>query len=160
MGDDQIWHFELTAAAVGLVVGLAYSLAQGGAPEPSSLALYSLVVILLGQGITPYFYPFGVGLLLGLAYDDLEDEWYGSTVGRSARRSYRARLFLKNTIAVWAKGHLGSGEFVEGTPDVPVWSRATILAAATATMRRIQLASAEAVWGRSLDRMSRDVERP
>jgi xanthosine utilization system XapX-like protein len=99
----------LTAAAAGLLVGLAYILAQRGALEPSTLALVGLVVILLGQCITPYFSPFGVGLLLGLSYDTFEEDWYGSAVARSARCSYRARLFLK-TLAVWARRHLGNGE--------------------------------------------------
>ena len=71
----------LTAVGVGLLVGLAHGmLAQRGALEPSTFALFGLVVILLGQGTTPFFYPFGVGLLLGLAYDRLEEEWYGSVM--------------------------------------------------------------------------------
>jgi xanthosine utilization system XapX-like protein len=104
----------LIAVAVGLFVGLAVSLAQGGALEPSTFALLGLVVILLGQGTTPYVHPFGVGLLLGLVYDTLEDGWYGSAVARSARFSYRARLFLKSTTADWARRHLRSGEPVNG----------------------------------------------
>jgi hypothetical protein len=96
----------LTAVAVGLFVGLAFSLARGRALEPSTLALLGLVVILLGQGTTPYAHPFGVGLLLGLAYDTLEDGWYGSAVARSARFSHRARRFLKSTAADWAAGSL------------------------------------------------------
>jgi hypothetical protein len=69
---------------------------------------------LLGQGTTPYVHPFGVGLLLGLAYDTLEDGWHGSAVARSARFSYHARLFLKSTTADWARRHLRSGESVNG----------------------------------------------
>ena len=57
----------LTAVAVGLFVGCAFSLAQSGALEPSTFALLGLVVIWLGQGTTPYVHPFGAGLLLGLA---------------------------------------------------------------------------------------------
>jgi len=51
--------------------------------------------MLFGQ-ITAYVYPFGVGLLLGLAYDTFEEDWYGSAIADSARASYRLRLFLKN----------------------------------------------------------------
>jgi len=67
----------LTAVAIGLVVGLAYSPGPRGALHASAFAQVGLVGMLLGQCITPYFYPFGVGLLLGLAYDTLEAEWYG-----------------------------------------------------------------------------------
>jgi len=116
----------LTAVAVGLLVSLAYGLVQRGAREPSTFALSGLVVIVLGQGTTPYFYPFGVGLLLGLAYDMLEDEWCGAADDRTARFSYRARLFLKSATGVWTKRHLGGRVFVEGlgpsiteTCDIP-----------------------------------------
>jgi hypothetical protein len=47
--------------------------------EPSVFARMGVAVMLLGQ-ITAYVYPFGVGLLLGLAYDTVEEEWYGSTI--------------------------------------------------------------------------------
>jgi hypothetical protein len=59
----------------------------------------------LGQ-ITAYFYPFGVGLLLGLMYDTFEAEWYGSAIADSARPSYRLRLILKNAIvkSAWSPG--------------------------------------------------------
>jgi xanthosine utilization system XapX-like protein len=51
----------LTAAAAGLLVGLAYILAQRRALQPSTLALVGLVLILLAQCTTPYFSPFVVG---------------------------------------------------------------------------------------------------
>ncbi len=58
----------LTAVAVGLLLGLGHSLAQRRALEPSGFASLALGVIVLGQATTLYFYPFGVGLLLGLGY--------------------------------------------------------------------------------------------
>ena len=93
----------LIAAAVGLLVGFAYCLRRRSV-EPSTLALFGIVVVVLGQGTTPYFYPFGVGLLLGSASDALEDEWYGPAVARNARVSHRARLFLMRLAAVARRG--------------------------------------------------------
>jgi hypothetical protein len=117
----------LTIVAVGLFVGVALSLAQSGALEPTTYALVGLVVILLGQGTTPYVHPFGAGLLLGLAYDTLEDGWYGSAIARSERFSYRARLFLKGTTAHTSQ----SSRLITRN----------ILAAAAATAKRITLGS-------------------
>jgi hypothetical protein len=51
-----------------------------------------------------------VGLFVGLAY---------SLAERGARISYRARLFLKNTTAVWASRRVRGEEFVEG--PAPSW---------------------------------------
>jgi XapX domain-containing protein len=79
-------HMELllTAIVAGLLVGLVYCLVKVRVREPSVFALIGVVVMLLGQ-ITAYVYPFGVGLLLGLAYDTFEEEWYGSAIADSAR---------------------------------------------------------------------------
>jgi xanthosine utilization system XapX-like protein len=92
----------LTAVAVGLLFGLTYSLVGSGAIEASTIALVGLVVMVSGQMTSPYLYPFGVGLLLGLSYDTLENEWYGPTVSRHTRASYRARLLVRDTAGVWA----------------------------------------------------------
>jgi len=81
----------LAAAAMGLLVGCAYCLAQPRAPGTSTIPLLGLAVIFLGETITPYFHPFAAGLLLGLVYDTMEDEWYGPAVARSVRRSFRAQ---------------------------------------------------------------------
>jgi XapX domain-containing protein len=82
---NHFLHMEafLTAIAAGLPVGLVYYLVKVRVREPSVFALIGLAVMLLGQ-ITAYLYPFGIGLLLGLAYDSFEEEWYGSAV-RAAR---------------------------------------------------------------------------
>jgi XapX domain-containing protein len=64
----------LIAAAVGLLAGCAHRLAQHRALAPTTFPLIGLAVISLGEAITPYFYPFAAGLLLGLAYDTIEDE--------------------------------------------------------------------------------------
>ena len=53
----------------------------------------------LGQ-VTAYWYPFGVGVILGLSYDTFEEEWYGSTIADHARPSHRVRLFLKNFVDI------------------------------------------------------------
>jgi hypothetical protein len=58
-------------------------------------AVIGLAVMLLGQ-ITTYVYPFGVGLLLGLAYETFEEEWYGTALAERARASSRLRQFLEN----------------------------------------------------------------
>jgi XapX domain-containing protein len=95
----------LTAIAGGLLVGLAYCLLKVRVHEPSVFALVGVAVMFLGQ-ITAYFYPFGVGLLLGLMYDTFEAEWYGSAIADSARPSYRLRLIVKNAIvkSAWSPG--------------------------------------------------------
>jgi hypothetical protein len=67
-------------------------------------ALVGLAGMLLGH--TAHSYPFGVGLLCGLAYDTSEEEWYGSAIADSARASYRVRLFLKNSVAGWVSRYL------------------------------------------------------
>jgi XapX domain-containing protein len=102
----------LTAIAAGLLVGLVYCLVKVRAREPSVFALIGLAVMLLGQ-ITAYVFPFGVGLLLGLAYDSFEQEWYGSAIAGSARASYRLRLFLKNAVVGCVSRCLRSGRFAD-----------------------------------------------
>jgi XapX domain-containing protein len=84
----------VTAIGAGLLVGLVCCLVKVRVREPSVFALTSLAVILLGQ-ISGYVYPFGLGLILGLAYDAFEEDWYGSAIVDSARASNRLRLFLK-----------------------------------------------------------------
>ena len=101
----------LTAIAAGLLVGLVYCLVKVRVREPA-LALIGLAVMLSGQ-ITAYVYPFGVGLLLGLAYDSFEEEWYGSAIADSARASYRLRLFLKNAVVGCVSRCLWSGRFAD-----------------------------------------------
>ena len=102
----------LTAIAAGLLVGFVYCLVKVRVCEPSVFAGIGLAVTLLGP-ITPYVYPFGVGLLLGLAYDTFEEEWYGSAIADSARASYRLRLFLKPAIAGCVSRCPWSGRFVD-----------------------------------------------
>jgi hypothetical protein len=101
----------LIAIAAGLLVGLVYCLIKVRVREPA-LALIGLAVMLSGQ-ITAYVYPFGVGLLLGLAYDTFEEEWYGSAIADSARASYRLRLFLKNAVVGCVSRCLWSGRFAD-----------------------------------------------
>jgi XapX domain-containing protein len=98
-GGNHVLQTELllTAIAAGLLVGLVYSLVSVWVRDPRVIALTGVAVMLLGQATT-YSYPFGVGLLLGLAYDTFEEEWYGSAIADSARASYRLRLFLNNSI--------------------------------------------------------------
>lgn len=105
-------HMELllSAVAAGLLVGLVYCLVKVRVREPSVFALIGLAMMLLGQ-ITAYMYPFGVGLLLGLAYDTFEEEWYGTAIADSARASYRLRLFLRKSIVGWVSLCLWSGRF-------------------------------------------------
>ena len=107
-------HLELLLITIvaGLLVGLVYCLIKVRMPEPV-LALIALAVMLLGQ-VTASLYPFGVGLLLGLAYDSFEKEWYGSAIADSARASYRLRLFLKRSIVGWVSRGLRSGRFADG----------------------------------------------
>ena len=88
----------LAAIATGLIAGLIYSLVKVRVRDPGVFALIGVVVMLFGQ-ITAYVYPFGVGLLLGLAYDTFEEDWYGSAIADSARAAYRLRLFLRTAIA-------------------------------------------------------------
>jgi XapX domain-containing protein len=102
----------LTAIAAGLLVGFVYCLVKVRVHEPSVFARIGIAVMLLGQ-ITAYAYPFGVGLLLGLAYDTFEEEWYGSAIADSARASRRLRLFLKTAIAACVSGCLWSGRFAD-----------------------------------------------
>jgi xanthosine utilization system XapX-like protein len=106
-------HMELllTTIVAGLLVGLVYCLIKVRMPEPV-LALIALAVMLLGQ-VTPSLYPFGIGLLLGLAYDSFEKEWYGSAIADSARASYRLRLFLKRSIVGWVSRCLWSGRVAD-----------------------------------------------
>jgi xanthosine utilization system XapX-like protein len=92
----------LTAVAAGLLFGFAYSLIGSAALEASTIALVGLVVMVVGEITSPYLCPFGVGLLLGLSYNTLEDEWYGPTVSKNMRLSYRARLLLRDTAAIQA----------------------------------------------------------
>ncbi len=105
-------HMELllTTIAAGLLVGFVYCLVKVRVREPSVFAGIGVAVMLLGQ-ITAYVYPFGVGLLLGLAYDTFEEEWYGSTIADNARASYRLRLFLRNAIVGCLSRCLQSGRF-------------------------------------------------
>jgi xanthosine utilization system XapX-like protein len=105
-------HMEpsLTAIAAGLLIGLVYCLVNVRVREPGVFALIGLAVMLLGP-VTAYLYPFGVGLLLGLAYDTFEEEWYGSAIADSARASYRVRLFLKNSVAGWVSRYRSGGGF-------------------------------------------------
>jgi len=111
---NHFLHIELllTAIAAGLLVGLVYCLVQVRVREPRVFALVGLAVMLFGQ-FTAYLYPFGVGLLLGLAYDTFEEEWYGSAIADSARASSRLRLFLKNSIVGWVSRCLWSGRFAD-----------------------------------------------
>jgi XapX domain-containing protein len=109
----------LTAIAAGLLVGLVYCLVKVRVREPSVFALIGLAVMLLGQ-ITAYLYPFGIGLLLGLAYDSFEEEWYGSAIADSARGSYRLRLFLKNSVVGWVSRCLWSGDFADRSAVTPL----------------------------------------
>jgi len=106
-------HIELllTAIAAGLLVGFVYCLVKVRVREPSVFARIGVAVMLLGQ-ITAYVYPFGVGLLLGLAYDTFEEEWYGSAIADSARASYRLRLFLRTAMAGCVSGWW-SGRFAD-----------------------------------------------
>jgi xanthosine utilization system XapX-like protein len=106
-------HMELllTAIVAGLLVGLVYCLIKVRMTEPV-LALIALAVMLLGQ-VTASLYPFGVGLLLGLAYDSFEKEWYGPATADSARASYRLRLFLKHSIVGWVSRCLCSGRVAD-----------------------------------------------
>jgi hypothetical protein len=106
-------HMELLLTVAGLLVGLVYCLVKGRVREPSVVALIGLAVMLLGQ-IAASLYPFGIGLLLGLAYDSFEEEWYGSPIAESARASYRLRLFLKRSIVGWVSRGLRSGRFADG----------------------------------------------
>ncbi len=105
-------HMEpsLTAIAAGLLIGLVYCLVNVRVREPGVFALIGLAVMLLGH-VTAYLYPFGVGLLLGLAYDAFEEEWYGSAIADSARASYRVRLFLKTFVAGWVSRYRRGGGF-------------------------------------------------
>jgi hypothetical protein len=109
---NHFLHMEvfLTAIVAGLLVGLVYCLVKVRVREPSLFALIGLAVILLGQ-IIACLYPFGIGLLLGLAYDSFEEEWYGSTIADSARRSYRLRLFLTKSLVGRVSRCLWSGDF-------------------------------------------------
>jgi xanthosine utilization system XapX-like protein len=102
-------HMELlvTAIGAGLLVGLVCCLVKERVREPSAFALTGLAVILLGQ-ISGYVYPFGLGLILGLAYDAFEEDWYGSAIVDSARASNRLRLFLKKSISQRLSSLLGS----------------------------------------------------
>ena len=102
-------HMELlvTAIGAGLLVGLVCCLVKVRAREPSVFALTGLAVMLLGQ-ISGYMYPFGVGLILGLAHDDFEEDWYGSAIADSARASNRLRLFLTKSISRRLSSLLGS----------------------------------------------------
>ena len=58
----------LTASAVGLLMGLGYSMVQGRTLDAIAVAVVAFVVFVFGDVTTPYFYPFGVGLLLGLTF--------------------------------------------------------------------------------------------
>jgi hypothetical protein len=100
----------LTAIGAGLLVGFVYCLVKVRVREPSLFARIGVAVMLLGQ-ITAYVYPFGVGLLLGLAYDTFEEEWYGWAIADNARASYRLRLFLGNVIVGCLSRCLQSGRF-------------------------------------------------
>jgi xanthosine utilization system XapX-like protein len=102
----------LAAIAAGLLVGLVYCLCTVQVLEPSGFALIGVTVMLLGQ-IAVYVYPFGVGLLLGLAYDIFEGELYGSAIADSARASYRLRLFLRTAIAGCVSRCLWRGRFAD-----------------------------------------------
>jgi xanthosine utilization system XapX-like protein len=101
----------LTAIAAGLLVGLVYCLVKVRVREPV-LALIGLAVMLLGQ-LNAYVYPFGVGLLVGLAYDSFEEEWYGSAITDRARASYRLRLFLTNSVVGCVSRCRWSGRFAD-----------------------------------------------
>jgi XapX domain-containing protein len=106
----------LASIAAGLLLGLVYCLVKVRVPGPIVFALVGVVVMLLGQ-ITVYVLPFGVGLILGLAYDAFEEEWYGSGLAESAGASNRLRLFLKNSISQRLSSLLGPD------PSSPIGAR-------------------------------------
>jgi XapX domain-containing protein len=113
-------HTELLLASIaaGLLLDLVYCLVKVRVSGPSVFALVGVVVMLLGQ-ITAYVLPFEVGLILGLAYDAFEEEWYGSALAESARASNRLRLFLKNSISQRLSSLLGKD------PSSPIGARRT-----------------------------------